>query len=83
MEYDNDKIDDMVPALLYLTSFDQKAAIRAWKSHDWDALYRLHEKGYTSDPKSKVKSVVFSEKGFVLSEELFKKHFAKSALQAH
>ena len=32
MEYDNDKIDERVLALLYLASFDQKVAIRAWKS---------------------------------------------------
>jgi hypothetical protein len=79
MEYDNDKIDEMVLALLYLTSFYQKVVIRAWKSHDWDALDRLYGKGYISDPKSKAKSIAFSEEGFKLSEELFKKHFAKTA----
>ena len=79
MEYDENKVDEMVLALLYLTSFDQKIAIRAWKSHDWDALNRLYEKGYISDPKSKSKSIVFSEEGFKLSEELFKKYFEKTA----
>jgi hypothetical protein len=79
MEYDNNKIDEMVLALLYLTSFDQKVVIRAWKSHDWDALDRLYEKGYISDPKSKAKSIAFSDEGFKLSEELFKNHFAKTA----
>jgi hypothetical protein len=39
----------------------QGAGRRAWKSHGWDALDRLHEKGYTSDPKSKAKSVVMTE----------------------
>ena len=79
MEYDNSKIDEMVLALLYLTSFDEKFGVRAWKSHDWDALDRLYEKGYIGDPKSKAKSIVFSEEGFKLSEELFKKHFIKTA----
>ena len=79
MEYDKDKIDEMVLALLYLTSFDQEVVIRAWKSHDWDALDRLYEKDYISDPKSKAKSIAFSEEGFKLSEELFKKHFVKTA----
>jgi hypothetical protein len=78
MEYDKDKIDEMVLALLYLTSFDQEVVIRAWKSHDWDALDRLYEKDYISDPKSKAKSIAFSEEGFKLSEELFKKHFVKT-----
>jgi hypothetical protein len=53
MEYDKDKVDDGVPALLYLTMFDDKPSRRAWKSHDGDAMDRLHEKGYISDPKSK------------------------------
>jgi len=36
---------------------------RAWKSHDWDVLDRLHAKGYISDPKGKAKSVVLSPEG--------------------
>jgi len=79
MEYDENKVDEMVLALLYLTSFDEKIGIRAWKGHDWSALNRLHEKGYISDPKSKAKSIVFSEEGFNLSEEIFKKYFEKTA----
>lgn len=53
MDYDRDKVDDMVLALLYLTicETDQWGGVRAWKSHDWDALDRLHAKGYISDPK--------------------------------
>ncbi len=46
MEYDKNKVDEVVLALLYLTMFDDKPGRRAWKSHDWDALDRLHEKGY-------------------------------------
>lgn len=79
MEYDENKVDEMVLALLYLTSFDEKFGIRAWKGHDWGALNRLHDKGFISDPKSKAKSIVFSEEGFKLSEELFKKHFERTA----
>jgi hypothetical protein len=60
MEYDPDKVDEMVLALLWLTSAGNR---RAWKSHDWDALERLHTKGYISDPRSRAKSVVFSEEG--------------------
>jgi hypothetical protein len=33
MEYDKDKVDDMVLALLYLTIHDGG---RAWKGHDWE-----------------------------------------------
>ena len=76
MEYNKDKVDEMVLALLYLTMFDDKPGSRAWKSHDWDALDRLHEKGYISDPKGKAKSVVMSEEGAHRAQELFQKHFA-------
>jgi Domain of unknown function (DUF6429) len=47
MELDQDKIDDVVLALLYLGLHD---GARAWKSFDWDAMDRLHEKGYISNP---------------------------------
>jgi hypothetical protein len=70
-DYNQDKVDDMVLALLFLTSFDDHGFVRAWKGHDWDALNRLHEKGLISDPKNKNKSVVFSEDGARRSAELF------------
>jgi Domain of unknown function (DUF6429) len=78
MEYDKDKVDEMVLALLYLTMFgeDQYGA-RAWKSHDWDAMDRLHAKGYISDPKSKAKSVTVSVGGVKRSRKLFEKRFGK------
>ena len=72
MDYDRDKVDEMVLALLWLTPAGDG---RAWKGHDWDALDRLHAKGYISDPKSKAKSVVLSEEGERLSRELFERHF--------
>jgi hypothetical protein len=74
MEYDPDKVDEMVLALLWLTSAGNR---RAWKSHDWDALERLHSKGYISDPRSRAKSVVFSEEGERRAQELFERHFAR------
>jgi hypothetical protein len=48
MEYDHDKIDEMVLALLWLTPAGHR---RAWKSHDWDALWRLHAKGVHLRPQ--------------------------------
>ena len=50
MEVNKDKIDDMVLALLYLTTFEDRPRLRAWKGHDWDALGRLRRKDYISDP---------------------------------
>ena len=77
MEYNKDKIDEMVLALLYLTTFGEEGMKRSWKGYDWAAMDRLHEKGYISDPKNKNKSVMMTEEGALLSEELFKKYFAK------
>jgi hypothetical protein len=47
MEIDTEKKDEAVLALLYLTLHDGS---RAWKSFDWDAMNRLHEKGFISNP---------------------------------
>ena len=76
MDIDQDKVEEMVLALLYLTTFKMGPGLRAWKSHDWSALDGLHEKGYISDPASKAKSVVLTERGAKLSKELFEKHFS-------
>ena len=73
MEYDKDKVDEMVLVLLHLTTHEQ--GTRAWKNMDWDAMNRLHDKGYIGNPKTKAKSVTLTEKGEKLSEELFRKHF--------
>ena len=72
-DYNKGKVDEMVLALLHLTSFSDRGVVRAWKSHDWNALDRLCKKGLISDPKSKSKSVVFSEEGARRAEELFQK----------
>jgi hypothetical protein len=53
MGYDKKKVDEMVLALLYLTTFRDKLEVRAWKGLDWDSLNRLHERGYISDPRVK------------------------------
>ena len=81
MDIDKDKIDETVLALLNLTTFEDEYSVRTWKGHDWDSLNRLHEKGLIGDPKSKAKSVVLSEEGVKLSEELFRKLFEKKTEQ--
>lgn len=78
MEYDEDKVDEMVLGLLFLTTFQKSPhGARAWKGHDWTVLDRLHRKGYISDPRSKAKSVVVSEEGLKQSRALFAKYFGK------
>ena len=84
MDFDTDKIDDDVLALLYLTSFREKKGFpwRTWKSHDWDVMDRLCERGFISDPKSKAKSVVFSDEGYERAKALFEAKYAKKGNQS-
>jgi hypothetical protein len=63
MEYDKNKVDSMVLALLYLTKFKDGPDWRTWKGHDWDTMDRLYAQGYISDPKSNAKSVAMTEEG--------------------
>ena len=78
MDYDADKVDEVVLALLHLTTFRERDVTRAWKGHDWDALDRLHAHGFISDPRSKARSVVLTDIGARQSEELFRRHFGKA-----
>ena len=77
MEINEQKVDEMSLALLYLTTFKDKFGFRAWKSHSWDVLDRLYEKGFIEDPASKAKSVALTDEGVKRSKLLFEKHFAK------
>jgi uncharacterized protein DUF6429 len=75
MAINSDKVDEMTLALMYLTTFKDRHGLRTWKSHDWDVLNRLHERGYIDDPVSKAKSVMLTEEGAERSRRLFEKHF--------
>ncbi|MFZ0584003.1 MAG: DUF6429 family protein [Candidatus Acidiferrales bacterium] len=79
MKYDENKVDETVLALLYLTMFKDKTGQRAWKGQDWEVMDRLHKKGYISDPKSKAKSVIMTEDGARRAKKLFQKNFAMNA----
>src|SRR6266699_7287971 len=74
MTIDNDRIDEAVLALLYLGLHD---GVRAWKGFDWDAMNRLHEKGFIADPVGKAKSVVFTEEGLQEARRLFELLFSR------
>ena len=75
MEINEEKIDEVVLALLYLNFHSDHGAVRAWKSFDWDAMDRLHKKGFISDPQSKAKSVLVTEEGQKVAKGLFEKYF--------
>jgi hypothetical protein len=72
---DNDKINDAVLGLLWLTLHNE---CRAWKGFDWDALDRLYQKGLIEDPVSKSKSVILTEEGLTRAKEIFEMLFTQS-----
>jgi hypothetical protein len=74
-DFDRDKVDEVVLALMYLTSHD---SYRSWKGFDWETLDRLYEKGWIGNPRSKAKSVVFTEEGLAKSADLFEHYFGVS-----
>ncbi|MBI2985790.1 MAG: hypothetical protein HYY45_03375 [Deltaproteobacteria bacterium] len=74
MNYDEDKIDEVVLALMYLTLHN---GVRAWKGFDFAVLDRLCEKGLICDPKNRTKSVVLTEEGLARSRALFEQYFGR------
>jgi len=75
VEIDTANVDEAVLAVLYLTLHDRAVA---WKTIDWDAMRRLHERALIGDPVGPQKSVVFTEEGLREAERCFKKLFAKA-----
>ena len=73
MQLDERKIDDAVLALLYLTLHDGN---RAWKTIDWEAMNRLHQRGFISNPADRAKSVTLTDHGLALSKQLALNLFA-------
>ena len=78
MDYDATKLDEVVLALLHFNSQTDHGVTRAWKGFDRDSLDRLHGRGFISNPKSKAKSVVLTEEGARVAEELFRRRFGKA-----
>ena len=74
MEINTQRIDKAVLALLYLGLHERN---RAWKGFDWDAMGRLHEKGFITDPVGKAKSVAFTEEGLQEARRLFELLFSR------
>ena len=74
-DFDHEKVDEVVLALMQLTLHE---SYRAWKGFDWDTLDRLYEKMWIENPRSKVKSIVLTEEGLVKSANLFQQYFGVS-----
>lgn len=75
MDYDRDKVDEAVLALLWLTTTQERGFKKTWKGQDWDVMERLHAKGFIGDPKGRAKSVPLTDEGARRSEELFRQLF--------
>ena len=80
MNYGPSKVDEAVLALLWLTSFreNKEAPWRTRKGHDWEAMNRLCEQGFISEPRSRAKSVVLTDEGAARAEALAAKFFGKT-----
>jgi hypothetical protein len=75
LTYNNEKVEEMVLALLYLTSSRDQFATRAWKGLPTHVLEKLFRMGYISDPSDKSPSLILSEEAATRSKELFFKFF--------
>jgi len=73
-ELDAEKLAEAALALLSLTLHDG----RVWKALDWDLMNLLYKKGWISDPVSKTKSVIMTEKGEELAKKFLAKHYSSS-----
>lgn len=73
--YDERQVQDTVLALMHLNAHKDKYGWRAWKTFPWEATDGLHERDLISDPKSKAKSVMLTEEGARLAEQLFMEMF--------
>lgn len=71
---DESKIDRAVLALLWLTLHGSN---RAWKTFDWDAMNRLHDKGLIFEPVNAAKSVALTEDGLKEAQRLALELFGK------
>jgi hypothetical protein len=74
MKLNDDRIDDAVPALLLLGLHEGD---RAWKSFDWDAMGRLHARGFISNPVGKATSVAFTPQGLAKAQAFLQSLFGR------
>ena len=78
MEYNQDKVDELTLALLYLGMSRRGKGGRAWKAFDLQTLTRLQHKGWIDEPRIKDISLDVTPEGVEKAEEFFKKHFQSS-----
>jgi hypothetical protein len=76
MDLDEERIDEAVLGLLYLTLHD---GARAWQQFDWHALDRLRAKGLLEPPRRGAKSVVFTGEGLDAARAACERLFGQGA----
>ena len=74
--YDEDKVDELALALLWLTAFRSRKnePWRAWKGMAWEVLDRLEDRGLIYNSRT-AKSIVLTDEGLERCRETFKQHF--------
>jgi|GEM_PF-943919 len=79
---DDDRLDELVLALLWANSFDEKSGgHRAWKSLPRDALDRLHAEGLISNARGRSLSVALNDEAFERGRELFEQWFGSPSTE--
>lgn len=73
MNYSEDKIDELVLALLGAFEFENG---RVWKRYDFEVMSRLHAQGLISEPKGRKESVYLTEEGLKKAKSLAVKHLS-------
>lgn len=72
MEYDKDRIEEVLLALLGVFEFENG---RVWKRYDFATMDALHAKGLISEPHGRQESIHLTDKGMRLAKEMAAKYF--------
>ena len=73
-DIDTGRIDAAVLALLWS---NLRGTGMAWKGFDWDAMERLHQRGFITNPVGKARSVELTAEGREEAGRLFDELFAR------
>lgn len=76
MNYDEDKIEELILALLGVFEFEDG---RVWKRYDFAVMEALHARCMITDPRGRNESVFLTEEGMTRAKLLAEKHFGASA----
>ena len=74
MDYNEDRVDEITMALLYLVMSGDEKGGQAWKTFEAQTLDRLHAKGWIGEPKRRSPYVRVTPEGVAMAKALFAKH---------